>query len=214
MRLLLLAALAGGTLFATSTAAQPFFLKNQYVALSGGGAFGGDYTVDYPDNAGRKLAELQSSTVAQLAFGSRTGDVRLEGALSYRAQDVDTRFELAPGLNPPTGGSDEVTVSTLDINVYYDLPTGTSLRPYLGAGLGFAQMSVDDTTLDDEGSAVQVQGMIGASYEVSPRTAVFIEGRVQRVGDLEVDTFARGATGTDEIRWTNTAAMAGVRFGF
>ena len=220
MRLLLLAALAGGTLFATSATAQSFF-PNQYVSISGGYAGSSEHSLDFPENTGSQTNELDAAPAFQLAFGNQSGDVRLEGAFGYRKHDATAKFDFGPTLIIPDDTAGEFAVRSIDLNIFYDLPTGMAWRPYVGAGIGLASVKLKDATVDDEGSTLQMQAMAGASYAVTPRTAVFVEGRFQRVGNLEIETRtinpetkAVTARLDEEFDISNAAAFAGIRFGF
>jgi opacity protein-like surface antigen len=219
MRMLVLAA-ACGALFATTASAQSLSGSERYVSISGVWAGESDYSVDYPNNAGTETVEHESGMGAQLAFGTRAGAWRLEGALSQRTHDARSSFKLAPGYTAPSDLSGEVEVRAIDLNAYYDLPTGTTFRPYVGAGAGLAQASIEGPILNDDASTLQLQVMAGVSIDVSPRVALFAEGRMQRVGDFQVETFSRSPltgqefTGEDEVNFSNAAVLAGVRFGF
>jgi opacity protein-like surface antigen len=72
------------------------------------------------------------------------------------------------------------------VNGYYDIPTGTKWRPYLGVGLGYVNVSVGDTIFNTNFGQVEVitgnsagtfgyQGKLGLSYDVLPKGTVFGE---------------------------------------
>ena len=94
-----------------------------------------------------------------LALGRPFGDIwRSDVELSYRASDVG---ELSGVAN----GSGEVNGSAAMINGYYDLFSGSDLRPYLGGGIGIMRLIADGvspiggSTIDDEDTVVAVQGL-------------------------------------------------------
>ena len=219
MRLLLAAAALCATAFATSASAQSWFGQGQYVSLAVGAAGQSDYSIAYPEGLAREDINLESAAAFQLGLGTRTGPVRLEAAFTYRNHDANSRFIRNDTNVVLSQDSGELSVKTLDLNLFYDLPTGGPVRPYVGAGLGFAGVTTDVGGMDDEGTVLNLQGMAGVSFDVSPRTAFFVEGRVQRAGNVDVDTQlifspTDTRTGRDEFDVSNTAAFAGVRFGF
>jgi opacity protein-like surface antigen len=220
MRLLVLAAAACGSLFATAASAQGFFGSDRYVSIGGGATGDGEYHLDYPENAGRQTIAQESGTIGQLAFGSRTGAWRLEGAVSLRKQDTVSTYAFRSTIIPPSTREGEVEIRTFDLNAYYDLPIAGPVRPYVGGGLGVASASLEDPITDgDEGSALHLQAMAGVSLEISPRAALFAEGRLQRTGDIQVETqITRNGEVTarrdEEIAISNSAVLVGVRFGF
>jgi len=189
--------------------------QGRYVSLAAGYVGSSDYEVDFPSNAGRLSAELDSGAAFQGAYGQRIGaSLRGEVAVAYRSQDTTSRVTVRPGFAAPSGQPDKFTALSLDLNLYYDIPTGGPVRPYVGAGAGVAQVSIDDGVTDDETSTLNLQAMAGASYALSPRAELFAEARYQRLGTIKVETRAGLATGEQEIDVSNPAVFAGVRFGF
>lgn len=80
---------------------------------------------------------------AFLAYGHRfTGGFRVEGELGYSTMDFDTaRF---PAGTAALGG--DVDMYSLTGAGYYDIPTGTMLTPFVGAGAGVVHQRLDRGT--------------------------------------------------------------------
>lgn len=75
-----------------------------------------------------------------LAYGHRfTGGFRVEGELGYSTMDFDrARFG---GGSAALGG--DVDMYSLTGAGYYDIPTGTMLTPFIGAGAGVVHQRLD-----------------------------------------------------------------------
>ena len=126
--------------------------------------------------------------------------LELEGA--YSQYDVDTHSGLTVGgtnidavdvavltrgaaspENPLVGdvigdGQGQVSNFGLFGNVFYDIQTGSGVKPYVGAGLGYQWVDVEyvpsgvDVADDDDG-AFAYQLMAGASFEVTEAVELF-----------------------------------------
>jgi opacity protein-like surface antigen len=102
----------------------------------------------------------------------------------------DTRAELEIGSG--SFGNDElkllefrqaltgkINLTTVFVNGYYDIPTKSKFRPYLGAGIGLGFISDQDNGLNgvDYGTSFAYQGKVGLQYEVVKKGNAFIEFR-------------------------------------
>lgn len=70
---------------------------------------------------------------ASIAAGAKIDDFRAELEFSYIANKTKKGFDV----DGPT--KDKLAANSLMINGYYDIPTGTILMPYVGAGVGMAK---------------------------------------------------------------------------
>lgn len=202
MRVFLSTLVAGG-LFAGAAAAED---GGRYVSVGGGWVGASDYQFDSVRSLADEDVSLDPSFIVQGAYGLQAaGPFRFELAGAWRKQDARNN------TGPETGSA---SVLSLDLNGYYDLPVPGPVRPYVGAGAGIAQVSLDDGLIDDSASVLQLQLMAGASVKASERVSFFAEARYQRVGTLEVETSNALATTTDEFALKGLAALAGVRVAF
>ncbi|MGK7889959.1 MAG: outer membrane protein [Leptolyngbyaceae cyanobacterium] len=124
----------------------------------------------------------------------------INSALGYQFDDARAELELGFGTNPV----DDVTVAgtevdsdgrlnnwTIAANGYYDIPTGSALRPYVGAGVGVAWLVADDVSvdlpvageadLDDSGVSFIFQAQAGLAYDFSENTSAFVGYRLQGI---------------------------------
>lgn len=99
------------------------------------------------------------------AVGYDAGPIRFEGELSYKDLPIDS----VAGDKVREGNVDATAIMG---NVFIDLHNGTPITPYLGAGLGFAALHLDETysrTTDYYGSDDQAvfAYQVGGGLEIS-----------------------------------------------
>lgn len=85
--------------------------------------------------------------------------------------------------------AENTTVFTIDVNVLYPIDAGESLTPYVGAGLGYTNVSVDIDTggIIDAGGDFTDTGLNlvgGAEFETGGSLTPFAEARFT-LGDLD-----------------------------
>jgi opacity protein-like surface antigen len=127
-------------------------------------------------------------------------NVRLEGELAYRLNDLDEIVGF-----PIPGDMSSLAVMG---NVFYDFTTGSPLTPYIGGGLGVANVEIDFDVPGgkDDDTVFAYQVALGAAYELSPAAALTLDLRY--FGTENADLF--GA----EFTYDNMSFMAGLRYSF
>jgi opacity protein-like surface antigen len=184
----------------------------QYIAVSGGLIGKTDYDYGFA-NGWSVDGDVKSGPQGAIAWGSSIGaNWRAEIALGYRSQKVDSALTSNVGVFAASGG--KVKALSLDLNGYYDFPVSGPVKPYLGAGVGVAQVKIDDGLLDDKGDALTLQAMAGASVAVSPRISLFAEARYQYTGSIKVKTTSPSGERNEKLTMTAPAALVGARFAF
>ncbi|OSO94421.1 hypothetical protein B7O87_03010 [Cylindrospermopsis raciborskii CENA303] len=145
-----------------------------YVTTSGG--FGIQHDVDLkplngnnPTKATFNTGFSLSGTIAGYQFKNFRGEL-----------EFNSRFLSARELIRANGNKlsifGNLTVITVLINGYYDFPTGSKFRPYIGGGLGlnFNTGNVDGI-VDISGTSFAYQGKTGIQYEITPKGNIFAE---------------------------------------
>lgn len=118
----------------------------------------------------------------------------LVGGANIDAADVAVLTRgPANSANPSVGaviadGQGRVSNYGVFANVFYDVETGTALKPFVGAGAGVQWVDVDYRPSDvDVGSGTKAgiayQLMAGASYEVTPNVDLFGQYTYRANGD-------------------------------
>ena len=146
------------------------------------------------------------------------GGIRVEAELAYRSNDVDVHKTGGTAL---AGSDGDVTALSGMVNVLHDFLPGADIRPYVGLGLGFAQISYNDfgvtaipAVLDDEDTVLAYQAIAGASYALSPTLALTGDYRYFAVDDPEVTLSAGAGGNTTDIEYDSHTFMVGLRYSF
>ena len=111
------------------------------------------------------------------AIGYDFGNIRAEGEIAYHRNDIDeVKFIGVPAI--PVDGS--VSALSFMVNGYYDIPIANSpLVPYLGGGIGVANISADAKLnlgfpfgsleyVDDSAMVFAYQFMVGLGFNINP----------------------------------------------
>ncbi|MFC3101737.1 outer membrane protein [Altererythrobacter lauratis] len=183
---------------------------------------------------------LALSGVAGIATDS---GIRAEVELAYSRNGIDTHRGLAvggtvidnldsavltrgaPNANNPTVGAliddGEGNVSNLGVfgNVFYDIPTGGGVTPYLGAGLGYVNTDVKYRpsgvgVADESDDGFAWQAMAGVSLALSQNADFFSQYTYRsRFKDAKVGLDLLPATLGVELDQSIVTAGVRLRFG-
>ena len=195
---------------------------DKYLSLFGAYTKVDDF--DFQVAPGTVNTEFDDGYGLGIAFGKQLGENgaknrwRIEGELSYRANDVDTHKLNGGALAGSTG---KLKNTALMANVLYDFNEPSKFTPYLGAGLGFAKVKADGfgvgaipEVLNDDDTVFAYQLIAGAGWDISEKTELFAEYRYFATDDVSVTTSAAtGSVGTD-IAYKSNNILLGARFRF
>jgi len=134
-----------------------------YISLKGGMTAFSDISFnDFQDDPdlGNLTATLGSGIEGAVAFGWKFSDGRVELEGGYYVSEV----ESIAGV--PVTGID-YKMATLMLNGYYDFETHSDWRPYLGAGIGAANIIVDVPGSRDDAYAIAYKLGGGVGLDVS-----------------------------------------------
>ena len=148
--------------------------------LYAGGYGGFGIAHDADTNLGPELSMDLGFGFGAFVGGRLTPNVRLEGEVAYRANDLDSF-----GANPVGG---EVTSLAFMANGYYDFPVQSAVIPYVGAGVGVADVEIDGFRNGDD-TVLAIQLMGGAAVPVSPSVALTAEYRLFGTEDPHAGAF-------------------------
>jgi outer membrane protein OmpA-like peptidoglycan-associated protein len=184
--------------------AQP--TSGPYLGVQGGWNLPFDSDFDAPTAHG--TAEFNDGWVAGITGGYGFGNgLRLELEFDYRRNDIDT---LKPG-----GGSGETNVINGMVNALYDFQTRTAFTPYLGVGIGWANVEWTDLsgtlTGSDDDNVFAYQGIAGVAYGVTPNLKLSIDYRYFATEDPEFEAVGGGTIDTEYQAHT---VMVGLRYEF
>ena len=160
--------------------------KYPYFSLQIGVGLPRDYAGDMPSLSQQTSLDLNTGFNAEAAVGYRFNDFRTDLSVGYGGFGVDRQSISDQGESAVFQGSGTVDLLTVMANVYYDLPirlkNGELSRwsPYVGGGIGYANVSVPSCVGGCYGSrsddAFAWQAKLGAAYRATESGTIFFEG--------------------------------------
>ena len=131
---------------------------------------------------------------------------RFEGEMTIRANGVDEvdGFPLSGDLS---------SVAFMG-NVLYEFAAGPSIRPYLGLGIGLANVVMTDlslvgsTFIDDDDTVLAYQFIAGVGIPLSPVLSLTVD---YRFFATENPRFVDFAADVIEIEYQNSSLLVGIR---
>lgn len=181
----------------TSAVAQPYISGNL------GAVFVSDSNLAEPGATGEASFDVGFGVTG--AIGNTFGEgFRGEVELSYRANDID---EITIDGLGTFGVDGDITTVALMGNIYYHLVTGGALSPFVGAGIGLANVEADlDFVGSEDDTVLAYQFAVGGAIAASKNLSVDLQYRFFGTSDPD---FA----GT-EAEYTTHGLMAGLRYSF
>jgi opacity protein-like surface antigen len=222
----LLVALASVTLMASvaSAAGAPYYPMHPYFSVHVGGTWLQDADVDYDDpTIFDDEIEFDNGYNVGGAFGYDYGLARLEVELAHRQNDVDTiNINFIEGPAAFSGDGDFSATSVM-LNGYWDFETGSPVVPYIGGGIGFANVSANDVEIngapvvDDDDTVFAYQLAAGIAFALAPPLTLDLGYRFFGTSnpDLEIDPSLRVLGFSDfETEFDSHNVSLGLRMNF
>lgn len=139
-----------------------------------------------------------------------TPEVRgeLEGA--YRHLEGKSATVTIAG-NPYTIDASKTEAEALSAmgNLYYDIPTGTNLTPYIGGGIGWAHQINNGTS-----NAFAYQAMLGLNYKLSASNTIFGGYRYLGTTDFNNKYSVSGVDINEKVNLSASSIDIGYRYSF
>ncbi|MEL7111653.1 MAG: outer membrane beta-barrel protein [Pseudomonadota bacterium] len=185
--------------------------------------------------------EFDGGTAFSGEFGARYGNGFRAGVeIVYSQADVDTHTGVTLGGGSIDGldaasiasspdplgatvaqvvadGRGDITNTGIFFNGYYDFNQGGAFQPYVGAGIGYADVEVSYqpsgiTVIDDSEGKLGYQVKAGATYMLQNNWELFGEYAYRATEDIELTN--QLFPGTLEIENTQNVFSVGARFKF
>ena len=88
--------------------------------------------------------EVEGGFLFAAALGRRLGDVRLEGEVGWQRNDFRKSAVLPESNVGYVATNGDLSMVSLLLSGYYDIDIGASITPFIGAGLGLANVKVNE----------------------------------------------------------------------
>ena len=163
--------------------------SHPYASIKVGAGFPWDYDGNF-DLLGSNIdtsLKLNGGFTGELALGYKFKQARAELAVGYGNYGVNNQTFSSSRFGSFSSSSDSsMNLTTVMVNGYYDFPITNSdgsrsrWSPYIGAGIGYANLNVPGCSGNgcfSGGSTggFAYQGNVGLSYRVSDRGQAFVE---------------------------------------
>jgi opacity protein-like surface antigen len=143
-----------------------------------------------------------------VAVGYKFDDYRLEGAIGYQTYGVDKTLNDSSGLLEPAAGNGHLSIWSFMANGYYDINLkGSSISPYLTAGLGLDSVKASSDRQNDRNNGFAWQLGTGVGIKASENVVVDLGYRYFKAADVTVKGFG-------DISVAGSNILAGVRYNF
>uniref|UniRef100_UPI0035B05FDF outer membrane protein n=1 Tax=Ferrovibrio sp. TaxID=1917215 RepID=UPI0035B05FDF len=169
---------AGAALLALATQPVAAQTNGWYAGLAGGANWAADGDVSGVPGISSYETDMGWAGLGKVGYGF--GDVRIEGELSYRQNDLS-------GAN--TSG-EQKTWATM-ANLLYDFNGFGRFVPYVGFGVGLANYAIDGrigtSNFDDSAWVPAVQGIVGANFVLTDNFLIGADYRYLTGGDAKLN---------------------------
>jgi len=146
---------------------------------------------------GNPKAKADDGFVGALGGGYEFGNgLRAEGELAYLKSDLKG-----------ASGGDSKTIGGF-ANVYYDFNRTSAWRPFVGAGIGFAQVKVNNSLVHDDDTGFAYQAKAGIAYKINDRWTGEVAYRYLDVTDVALGSGATRLNGD----FSSQAVTVGFRY--
>lgn len=179
-----------------------------YASVKGGASWVDDQ--DYRVGGTGVSTKLDTGGIGSAAIGMRKGPFRGEIEGLYSESEVD-KHNVA-------GNADGKTKLTAAMgNVYYDITKIDGFVPYVGGGVGYGHMKLDNYSagatklVDKSDNVLAYQGIAGVSYQINPCWDVTAEYRYLGTQDASVRTAAGNKT---DVSYNSNNVLVGLRYNF
>ncbi len=154
--------------------------------LSGNIGFSSPSDADLKDGDDRGELKFDDGFAVTGALGHTLGSTaRVELELGYRDNDIDQ--VTISGLGAVAGRGEMTTISLMG-NAYYDFATAASFTPFVGAGVGVANVKAEVDSIGSETDNVFAYQLVaGGSLGVTPNLSVDLQYRYFATADPDFD---------------------------
>jgi len=145
------------------------------------------------------------------AVGYMMEKFRVEGELSYQANDIDSLSAL--GQSESLNG--DMSALTFLFNGYLDFATGGPLTPYITAGIGYSSVDIEIEGGSEDDNLFTYQLGVGIGYAMSETMTLDLRYRYLGAEDFETSENVPGlGSGTLKAGVASHNITAGLRFAF
>ena len=148
--------------------------------------------------------------------------VELEYGITDETSNKGSYGHNINGWTIPTGYGLESRLQTVMVNAYWDINTGTKIVPYIGAGIGYANIrekayvsnQYDTQTAKDHKDNLAWQLSAGVSYEVTHDLDAELGWRYTDYGTIKENALQAGYQSNMKRDYDSHEILLGLRYTF
>lgn len=148
--------------------------------------------------------------------------VELEYGITDDTKNSGTYGHNINGWTIPTGYGIESRIQTVMLNTYWDINTNTKITPYVGAGIGYANIreeayvsnQYDTQTAKDHEDNLAWQVSAGISYEITADLDMDLGWRYTDYGDIKNNASQAGYQSVSNRDYDSHEILLGMRYTF
>jgi opacity protein-like surface antigen len=189
-----------------------------YVALRGGAVFADDTSFETLGTTVDTSYDTGGFVAGAVGYHFRNSWLRAEAEIGYITSSVDSHDIAGVGTFSEDDASGDTSAFFGLASIYYDIPLNAPIKPFVGGGVGAADVSFEDhgttatgTVLDDSATAFAWHLSAGVGYEL--RENVALEVGYRYLAFEGVDLTALDGTETS-IDVADHIVFAGLRYRF
>ncbi len=198
-KLILAVAVTGMTLGAVNA-----FAVTPYVSIGGGAAWLDDADVTDTGLLNPTISFENGWAVRGAVGAALNKSVRVEVEGFYTTSDVDSASLTDYTLTEI--GFTSLSAMGMLCNGYYDINFGSPFIPYIGGGLGFANVEVESRARTSDETVFAYSFTAGASYVINNTIALDLGYRYLGTEDIDFDHLS--------VSYANHQVLLGARFSF
>jgi len=152
--------------------------------------------------------EFDTGVVIEGAVGYDFGMFRVEGEIGYRKNDIDKFSALGISLS----ADGDIDALSFMANGYLDFENQTAFTPYIGAGIGYAEVSANDLSVagidigSEDDSVFAYQFGVGVGYSATESLIVEIAYKYFATSDPDFED--------TEAEYDSHNISIGIRYAF
>ncbi len=188
-------------------------------AYSGTGLYvGGDLGLSFADDVNTSDPDGTISLDTGLALGGYVGysfenNLRVEGEISYQGYSLDKMKFKGDSSSYPMDGT--VGSVAFMANGYYDFKNSSIVTPFVGAGVGFATVAIENDSygrfdpigdLDDNDTVFAYQLTAGVGIDITERITLDVKYRYFATQDVDLENTT--------AEYSSNNIYTGIRFSF
>lgn len=211
---LALPAVAGAQTLGSSYNVEPVY--QPYIAAQAGLSSLSDADISSSAPASQEVS-FDSGYGISLKAGVQVNQLRIEGQIQYTENDLDEIKANLGGVSVSESADGDVSATAFTANVIWVLMPKEKFHPYIGAGAGLAEVSINGAQAngvalaDDSDTVFAYQLMAGVELEVAPRTALYAGYHYLATSDPEFEDSTGAAF---ETEYASHNLDVGVRYTF